>query len=253
MAFVTGDLTTIDETFAGLDRARWFPYYLPHWSSKEQARARFDLDDGLLLFIEPDQDLWCGDLHEEPLRVSAIQSAARVGQQPFRDGLVVRDAYPDFTGFAARYGEVSITMSGVVSPRSMFAAWLSGIEDEPHHAGEICIAEIFGSDVRPDGADVGIGIKQLGDPALIHDFSTIRLDLDVTEQHVYAARWSPGLTVFSVDGVEVRRGDQAPDYPLQLMIGVFDFPDRAQPADTGLPQMRITRVVGSPGGSGGGP
>jgi hypothetical protein len=245
MVTVAVDVTTIDETFASLDPDRWFRYYLPHWSSKEQARARFDLADGLRLRIEPDQNLWCADLHEEPLRVSGIQSAARVGQQPFRDGLVVGESYPEFIGFAPRYGEVAITMSGVVSSRSMFAAWLAGIEDEPDHAGEICIAEIFGSDVHANGADVGIGIKKLGDPALDQDFSTIPLDLDVTEQHTYSARWWPGRTEFSVDGVEVRQADQAPDYPLQLMIGVFDFPDKAQPDDTRLPEMRVTRVTGS--------
>jgi hypothetical protein len=31
---------------------------------------------------------------------------------------------------------------------------------------------------------------------------------------------------FLVDGDHVRTVEQAPDYPMQMMIGVFDFPDR---------------------------
>jgi hypothetical protein len=49
---------------------------------------------------------------------------------------------------------------------------------------------------------------------------------------------------FSVDGAEVRRLDQAPDYPLQLMIGVFDFPAKAAPGDDVVPTMVVTSVRG---------
>jgi hypothetical protein len=43
--------------------------------------------------------------------------------------------------------------------------------------------------------------------------------------------WSPGSLVFTVDGAEVRRVAQAPDYPVQLMLGVYDFPAKPGPAD----------------------
>jgi hypothetical protein len=48
--------------------------------------------------------------------------------------------------------------------------------------------------------------------------------------------------------VTVRRLEQAPDYPMQLMIGVFDFPTRAA-ADSGeapIPELIVTQVRGRP-------
>ena len=38
-----------------LDRERWWPFYTPHWSSRERAAARYDLgDEGLTLRIDED-------------------------------------------------------------------------------------------------------------------------------------------------------------------------------------------------------
>ena len=37
-----------------------------------------------------------------------------------------------------------------ITARSMFAFWMSGIEDRPERSGEICVAEMFG-DAVADG------------------------------------------------------------------------------------------------------
>lgn len=49
------------------------------------------------------------------------------------------------------------------------------------------------------------------------------MDVDVREFHEYATVWTPGRVTFHVDGVRVRAVDQAPDYPMQFMLGVYDF------------------------------
>ena len=49
--------------------------------------------------------------------------------------------------------------------------------------------------------------------------------IDVAEFHVYAADWRPGRVDFLVDGEHVKTVHQAPDYPMQMMVAVFDFPD----------------------------
>lgn len=33
---------------------RWLPYYLPHWSSRERAAARYRIADGLLRYEFPE-------------------------------------------------------------------------------------------------------------------------------------------------------------------------------------------------------
>ena len=57
-----------EDTFDGneLDTARWLPYYLPHWSSRERSAARYVVGEGVLrLRIEEDQQPWCPELDGE--------------------------------------------------------------------------------------------------------------------------------------------------------------------------------------------
>ena len=197
--------------------------------------ATWSVSDGALhLSIPADQPLWCPDLHEEPPRVSCIQSGSfagpvgtTIGQQPFRDGLVVREEQPTLWGYTPHYGQVEVRMRGVVTARSMVAFWMSGIEDRPERSGEICVAEVFGDTVRDGTADVGIGVHRVPRSRLDEEFATEPPPIDVAELHTYGVDWRPGALAFSVDGAVVRRLDQAPDYPMQLMIGVFDFPAKA--------------------------
>jgi hypothetical protein len=248
----------LDERFAGdtLDPEVWFPYYLPHWSSRAGSAATSEVRDGALhLSIPVDQPLWCPDLHDEPLRVSCIQSGSfsgpvgsTIGQQPFRDGIEVREDQPTMQGYTPRYGQVEVRMRGVITPRSMVAFWMSGFEDRPERSGEICVAEVFGDAVRDGSADVGIGVHRFRDPVLVEEFATESLPIDVAEFHTYGVDWRPGALAFSVDGAVVRRVDQAPDYPMQLMMGVFDFPAKAAPdeADVPVPELVVSHVRGRP-------
>ena len=248
----------LDERFVGdrLDPGVWFPYYLPHWSSRSQSAATYEVrEGGLFLSIPIDQQLWCTETHDGPLRVSCIQSGtysgpvgSTIGQQPFQDGLEVREEQPAFWGYTPLYGQIEVRMRGVVSARSMFAFWLSGIEDQPERSGEICVAEIFGSGIRHGKAEVGMGVHRFRDPALTEDFSAASMEIDPGSFHTYGVDWRPGSIAFSVDRVIVRRLEQAPDYPMQLMIGVFDFPAKASASDVGVPvpELVVSHVRGVP-------
>jgi hypothetical protein len=229
-----------------LDRDAWVPHYLPHWSSRAQSAATYTVEGSeLRLTIPPGQGLWCADTHEPPLRVSGVQSGELDGQQPFRDGLDVREPQPAWWGCTPRYGRLEIRARMELGPHSMASVWLSGIEDEPQRSGEICVFEIFG-DALDGGASaaVGMGIKPFRDPALTREFDAPRLPIDVREPHDYAADWRPGRVEFSVDGRPVRTVDQAPDYPLQFMVAVFDFPDTPVPPAWGdhVPLLAVDRV-----------
>jgi len=248
----------LDERFSrdALDPAVWFPYYLPHWSSRAQSAATYSVHDGELhLSIPVDQPMWCTDVHDEPLRVSCIQSGSfagplgsSTGQQPFRDGLVVREEQPTMWGYTPHYGHVEVRMRGVITARSMIAFWMSGIEDRPERSGEICVAEVFGNAVCEGSADVGMGLHRFRDPKLTEDFSAHPLEIGVSEFHTYGVDWQLGELAFTVDGEVVRQLDQAPDYPMQLMIGVFDFPAKAAAHDVDVPvaELVVSRVCGWP-------
>jgi hypothetical protein len=209
-------------------------------------------DHELRLTIPPDQPNWCADLHDEPLRVSCIQSASWSGSlgssrapQPFRPDLVVREEQPPIPGYTPHYGQVEIRMRGVVTARSMVAFWMVGREDRPERSGEICVAEIFGDAVHGGSAAVGMGVHRFRDPALREEFAAERFDLDVAAFHTYGVDWRPGSLAFSIDGRVVRRLGQAPDYPLQLMIGVFDFPAKAvDGGEPPVPELIVSDVRG---------
>jgi hypothetical protein len=249
----------IDERFASgeLDRAVWTAAYLPAWSSLAAAAATYTVEsDGLHLPIPPDQPLWCPDLHEAPLRVSAVQSGnwsgpvgSTRGQQPFRDGLVVREQQEPRWGFTPLFGSVEVTCRAAVDDRSMFSAWLVGLEDEPERCGEICLVEVFGDTMTTDAAGrlaaaVGSGLHRFRDPALAEEFSTDTHLIDVGQWHRYAVDWRPGSVTFAIDGSPTKTLVQAPTYPMQLILGVFDFPDRAGGVQAATPELVVGSVQG---------
>ena len=253
------DVVLLDDRFVGptLDESKWFPHYLPAWSSRTATRASYRCDaDGLVLAIPVDHPAWCPDDHSPPLRVSGIQSASwsgpvgtTRGQQRYRDGLVVQEEQPRFEGCLVDTGRVTIEALMRLSPRSMAALWLSGFEDDPDQlqCGELCVFEVFGNALGPadaPSAEVGVGIKAFRDPALTQDFAAPQVAIDVTEPHAYAVEWDAAEAVFSVDGAEVRRCPRPPTYPLQLMLAVFDFPEWSQGDDGHLvPELTVRRVT----------
>jgi Glycosyl hydrolases family 16 len=235
-----------------LDTDVWIPHYLPMWSSRAESAATYEVAGSeLRLTIPTDQGLWCADTHDPPLRVSGIQSGIRSGdvgstdgQQPFREGLEVRERQPTQWGWTSHYGRVEVRARMDLRPRSMASVWMIGLEDEPERCGEICVFEVFGDALEHGSAAVGMGIKPIRDPALTDGFEAPRIALDVSQPHVYAADWRPGRVDFLIDGDHVRTVEQAPDYPLQMMVAVFDFP-AAEGPDDHVPQLAVDHVRGT--------
>jgi hypothetical protein len=187
--------------------------------------------------------------------VSGIHSANRSGpvgshdaQQPFRQGLVVREHQPTVMGFVPRFGTIAVTCMARLTPRSMFSAWMVGLEDRPDRCGEICLMEVFGNTIGEGKAAIGQGIHSFRDPALREDFTVEPTAIDVSAPHTYWADWHPGGVTFGIDGVETRVCDQAPGYPMMLILGLFDFPD--QPGGNALAEFAVSEVTGTDLGEG---
>ncbi len=134
-----GDAFLDDFDGPDLDTEVWVPQYLPMWSSRAESAATYAVAESeLRLSIPPDQGLWCAGDHEPPLRVSGIQSGVwsgpvggTRGQQPFRDGTVVREFQPARSGWTPRYGHLEVRARMDLGPRSMASAWMVGREEEP--------------------------------------------------------------------------------------------------------------------------
>ena len=249
-------MTAFSDDFDGkaLDTDVWVPHYLPHWSSRAQSAATYEVAESeLRLTIPTGQGLWCAGDHEPPLRVSGIQSGAlsgvvgsTVGQQPYRDDLLVREFQPAQLGWTPRFGRLEVRARMELTPRSMASVWMIGLEDEPERSGEINLFEVFGDALEDGSAAVGSGIKRFRDPSLTQEFDAPRLPIDVAEHHVYAAEWQPGRVDFSVDGDHVKTAEQAPDYPMLMIVALFDFPahDAAVEYEGHVPQLAVDHVRG---------
>jgi hypothetical protein len=222
-----------EEMFEGeaLDPDRWLPYYLPHWSSRRRSAARYELGGGLLrLLIEADQQPWCPEFDDQVL-VSSLQTGAfagaldsAIGQHRFNPAARVRETQPNVRLYTPQYGRIELRARASDDPSTMTAFWMIGYEDEPERSAEICICEIFGRDVGPDRATVGVGLHPFGDLRIVDDFTRVTLPIDAREFHVYAAEWTPGGVVFLVDGDPSKTVDQSPGYPMQLMLSIYEFP-----------------------------
>src|SRR5262245_11394193 len=106
-----------EDTFQGdaLDQGRWLPSYLPHWSSRERAAARYMVGEGRLrLLIEADQASWCPEF-DDGVRVSSLQTGAfcgpvgsTIGQHRFNADVVVREAQPNVRLYTPRFGRIEL-------------------------------------------------------------------------------------------------------------------------------------------------
>jgi glycosyl hydrolase family 16 len=224
----------VEDDFAGstLNDRLWIPYYLPQWSSRSASAARYSIRQGALcLAIEADQPPWCPEF-DGWLRVSSLQTGvfsgplgSGIGQSHFRPGLVVREEQASAARYTPRYGLFEMRARAVDDPNNMVALWMIGFEDKPVRSAEICIFEIFGRDVRAHDAAIGMGVHPFGDPAIVDDFTAERVAIDVREFHRYAAEWTPDYVGFYVDDRLIKVVRQSPAYPMQFMLGIYEFAD----------------------------
>ena len=233
---LSGYVLAVDEQFDGDDLAdtRWFPHYLPHWSSRAATRARYEVSDGTLkLRIHRDTEPWSPE-YDGDVRVSHLQTGqfsgplgSPVGQHRFRAGLEVREEQDEERLWLPHFGVIEARVRAIRHPSAMVALWPIGFEDEAVNCGEICILEIFGSEVGEDSGLVGVGVKPQHDPRLVMDFEKVRVDGDLTGFHDYAVEWLPERLRFFVDGRLVKIVEQSIAYPVQLMLDVYELPTDA--------------------------
>jgi hypothetical protein len=213
-----------------LDRSRWVPHYLPHWSSAAESAARYEFADGHLhLLIEADQQPWCPEL-DGPTTVSSLQTGvyagpvgSSIGQHRFHPAALVREAQQNVRLYTPQFGVFVLRARAIDHPRCMVSLWMIGYEDRPERSAEICICEIFGKNVDAGSAAIGMGMHPFSDPTISNDFEEVRLPIDVREFHDYAAQWTPDQVAFFVDGRFVRTVNKSPGYPMQFMLGIYEF------------------------------
>lgn len=240
----------LEERFDGpiLSEERWVEHYLPQWTTPDRSRARYDLAaDGLSLRIDADQPAW--RVEDGDLRVSNLQSGtfsgpagSEVGQHRHRAGLTVVTPQPARSLHTPTAGLVEAELRASADPTCMLAFWLIGFEERPEDSGELCVAELFGEAVGPP-ARVNVGVKAHHDPRLTDDMATVELGLDATAWHRYAVAWDAAAAEFYVDDHLVHTSAQGMDYPMQLMVDLFEFPESPERDRAAYPKRGWVRSV----------
>jgi hypothetical protein len=75
------------------------------------------------------------------------------------------------------------------------------------------------------------------------DMTEVELDLDATAWHTYAAEWTAERIRFFVDDRRVRTVHQRIDYPLQVMIDLFEFPEGPERDPGAYPKVAEVEAV----------
>ncbi|WP_040691914.1 glycoside hydrolase family 16 protein, partial [Nocardiopsis lucentensis] len=212
--------------------------------------ARYRVGGGHLdLRIEDDQQPWAPPLDGQ-MRVSSLQTGlfagplgSDIGQHGVHPAARVREEWKNQRLYTPHYGVIEMRAKATADADCMVALWMIGYEEVPERSGEICVAEIFGRDVSPESAAVGMGVHPFDDPTLHEDFTQVRVEIDVRRFHTYTVEWTPEHVAFFIDGHLQRSLDQSPDYPMQLMLNIYEFPaDRPEPA-TARPKHFVVDYV----------
>jgi beta-glucanase (GH16 family) len=126
----------------------------------------------------------------------------------------------------------------------MLAFWLIGFEEAAgDQSGEICVAELYGNAIGQGRSSVRAGIKAHHDPGLRDDMADVMLDVDATAWHTYTAEWTRQRVRFFVDDRPLRGVHQGVDYPLQVMIDLFEFPEGSDRDPAAYPKIGQVRAV----------
>ena len=225
-----------------IDGRKWIAAHLPQWSSMAQAAARTELRDStLVLRIDADQPPWCPE-YDGAIRVSSLQTGVHagplgspIGQHRFNPRAVVREEQATRLLYTPTFGHVEMRAKGTTAHGSHAALWMIGVEDEAQRSAEICVCELFGKHAGARSTTVCFGVHPFKDPAVADDFRQVELPISVTDFHLYAADWHPTHVDFYVDNQHVGRVDQSPQYPMQLMLGLYERPAETPPVRAGQP------------------
>ena len=227
---------TDDFTTTTLREDLWVAEYLPHWTTPERSRARYEMTgpSGIRLLIEENQLDWRAE--DAPLRVSNLQTGVFSGpvgsergtHRHRPDGLTVRTHTPERLLWAPLAGRVDVTVSASVDEGCMLAAWLVGVESlSPRHSGEICLFEIDSNAIGHCETRARCGLKAHGDDSFATDMDEVVVPLDASKPHTWSVIWGPEGTVIGCEGVVVKRSPSAPNYPMLLMLDLFEIGPRS--------------------------
>ena len=213
-----------------LDLDKWLPQYLPHnTDSPEGCLCDYEVSDGTLkLIIEEDKgDYYTGEVLREDggFVASCIQTYEKNGLHMKN----INTTVAPFDGYRTQYGYFEARFKvPKCGGGGTFGWWMVGVEPEAKknglgstQTGEIDIVEGYYANPRVYEPKV----HPWSDPDLFEFHDSVVLpgkdDEYWDEFHTYAMDWTPEGLVFYVDGKEMSRTDQSPQYEMCILFSMF--------------------------------
>lgn len=219
-----------------LDTEKWLPQYLPHnTSSAEGCMTKYTMEDGVLkLIIDEDSvDYYTGQKNRADggFLVSSIQTYEKTGLH-MKD---VQTTVAPYTGYVTQYGYFELRCKiPACGGGGLVAWWMVGTEYDAQDNGqgtEQC-GEIDILETLFEGANVHTPkVHTWDDPDLFEWQEEVVLEGDSSdytdEWHTYAMDWTPEQLIFYVDGQEVARTEQSPQYDMCMLLSLYTSTDPA--------------------------
>lgn len=229
--YVTDWKDDFDESTLNSDK--WLPEYLPHnTSSAEGCQTKYTTKDGTLKLVidEESVDYYTGekDRVDGGFMVSSIQTYEKNGLHMKATNTPVEP----FEGYATQYGYFELRCKMPACGGGGVAAWWmvgtqydakdNGLDSTQN--GEIDIFETFFENAN----EFTPKVHTWNDPDLEEWSQKVQLEGDyVNEWHIYGMDWTPEYLVFYVDGQEVARTNQSPQYDMCMFLSLYTsgYPD----------------------------
>jgi len=241
----------------------WLPQYLPHCTgSTDGASARYKVEDGCLnLYILKDSPDYFGgqpgssDPDNLKWIANGIQTWEKNNLHP--GGEQKTDVEP-FEGYATQYGYFEIRMKMPEIGGGGYAAWWLigaeedvGIDGTSEQNGEIDIFETF---FRNPGV-IEPKVHAWNDPDLCEWSDMVELRGEAAdysnEFHTYAMDWRPEGITFYVDGKEISKTEESPQYRMCMILSMYinsdfsgwDEPSNVYPIEWLIDYIRVYKDV----------
>lgn len=107
-----------------------------------------------------------------------------------------------------------------------------GVEEQPHQSAEICLFELKGWNVAQEKATIGYGVHPFGDGKIKDEFYEQEFSINVKEWNIYALQWEKDKIVFYINGEKIKVINQSPDYPVQIMLDLYDLENKKNESNT---------------------
>lgn len=218
--------------------------YLIHWTTPDNARAKYTLADGNISLNIPKEPApwWHGT---DKQKLSSIQTGMRDGMHRFDKNLcTITDHHPAINNFITQYGYFELRAKVPSAGGIHSAWWMIGAENFRNQQAEIDIFEILGPEVGPKWSKVRAGVHPWGDPEIRREtlYYHVKADLE-SDFHTYGFLWEPEGMKFYFDGKLVRTSKQSPNYKMLTLLGIYEgwngitWSKNPDPNDTNYPKQ----------------